>query len=257
MPNFLTESKGISKWPKKFYFQEKIQQSENDSKKLWGHLKYLGYNDRMDSNPSTVLTVDGGKCFDANIVASTFNSFYTDVAHKLVGMLPSPSGLYGPNSLPFRQFYQGRGIREGSFVLVPVSRVFILGQLRSLKPDKITGLDGIPPRFLRDGADILADPIAHIVNFSLMSEAVPSGLKDARVIPLFKKGSRLDPGNYRPVSILNILSKVLERAVCSQLTSYLETKNVLYGFQSGFRGKFSTETYLVELTDYIKAFFSI
>ena len=85
-----------------------------------------------------------------------------------------------------------------------------------------------------------------------MSEAVPSGFKDARVIPLFKKGSRLDPGNYRPVSILNTLSKVLERAVCDQLTNYLETKKVLYGFQSGFRGRFSTETCLVELSDYIR-----
>ena len=100
--------------------------------------------------------------------------------------------------------------------------------------------------------EYFTEPVSHIVNFSIMSEALPSGFKDARVIPLFKKGSRLDPGNYRPVSILNILSKVLERAVCDQLTRYLETKKVLYGFQSGFRGKFSTETCLVELSDYIR-----
>ena len=250
--NLGTESKEISKLAKKYFFQDKIRQSENDSKKLWGHLKSLGHNDRTDSNARTVLNVDGQKCFDSDTVASTFNTFYTSVARKLVDMLPTPSRLFGPDSLLSRQFYQGKGIHEGSFVLTPVSRVFILGQLRSLKPDKSTGLDNIPARFLKDGADMLADPIAHIVNFSIMSEAVPSGLKDARVIPLFKKGSRLDPGNYRPVSILNILSKVLERAVCSQLTSYLGTKNVLYGFQSGFRGKFSTETCLVELTDYVK-----
>ena len=54
------------------------------------------------------------------------------------------------------------------------------------------------------------------------------------------------------MSILNTVSKVLERAVCDKLTGYLETKNVLYGFQSGIRGKFSMETCLVELTDYIR-----
>ena len=75
-----------------------------------------------------------------------------------------------------------------------------------------------------------------------MSEAVPSQFKKARVLPLFKKGSRLDPNNYRPVSILNCLSKILERAVHGQLVQYLEKHKVLYEFQSGFRSKYSTDT---------------
>ena len=240
------------KLAKKFFFRDKIRQNRDDTRKLWGQLKSLGYQNRTNSDPSIVLTVNDEKCFDARTVASTFNSFYTVIAQKLVGMLPDPCKLFAPDSLPFRRFYSTRGIFENSFVLTPVSRGFILGQLRGLKADKSTGLDGISARFLKDGANFLTEPIAHIINFSIMSEAVPSGFKDARVIPLFKKGSRLDPGNYRPVSILNTLSKLLERAVCDQLTKYLETKNVLYGFQSGFRGKFSTETCLVELTDYLR-----
>ena len=133
-----------------------------------------------------------------------------------------------------------------------MSGKFIRDQLKSLKVNKSTGLDDISPRFLKDGVDVLVSPIAHIINFSIMSESVPSGFKDAHVSPLFKKGSRLEPGNYRPVSVLNTLSKLLERAVCDQLTSYLESKGILYGFQSGFRGRFSTETCLIELTDYVR-----
>ena len=93
-----------------------------------------------------------------------------------------------------------------SFSLSPVSRHFIFSQLSSLKVNKSTGLDGISSRFLKDGADVIVDPILHIINLSISSEVVPSEFKMARVKPLCKKGSRLEVGNYRPVSILPVLS---------------------------------------------------
>ena len=135
---------------------------------------------------------------------------------------------------------------------MPVSRHFVFQQLDSFDPRKSTGLDDVSPRFLKDGATVLAEPLCHIINMSILTETVPSELKKAKVIPLFKKGSRLDPGNYRPVSILSAISKVLERAVNSQLVSHLNSRNLLYKYQSGFRNKYSTETCLISLTDYIK-----
>ena len=133
-----------------------------------------------------------------------------------------------------------------------MSRQFVLDQLGSLKVGKSTGLDGIAARFLKDGASQLAGPLCHIVNLSITSEVVPARMKEARVTPLFKKGSRLDCGNYRPVSILNVLSKILERAVHGQLVSYLTKKRVLSESQSGFRPGFSTDTCLVGLTDFVR-----
>ena len=106
---------------------------------------------------------------------------------------------------------------ENAFSLSPVTRYKIMQLLSSLKVDKSSGLDGIPARFLRDGASVLADPVAHIVNLSITSVVVPSSFKDARVSPLFKKGSKTDPGNYCPVSIL----KVLERLVHCKLVNCL------------------------------------
>ena len=135
---------------------------------------------------------------------------------------------------------------------MPVSHHFVKKELLSLDPKKTTGLDDISPRFLHDGAEYLAEPIKHIVNLSILSETVPSSLKQAKVIPLFKKGSRLDPGNYRPVSILSSISKVLERAVNNQLVEYLDSKKLFYEYQSGFRNRFSTDTCLINLVDYIK-----
>ena len=67
-----------------------------------------------------------------------------------------------------------------------------------------------------------------------------------------EKYSKTDVDNYRPVSILTIISKVFERVVYDQVESYLDWKNLLYKFQSGFRSRYSTVTYLTYLTDFIK-----
>ena len=142
--------------------------------------------------------------------------------------LPIPSGLFNTSSYAFKCFYRRLSGASTSFTLSPVSRGFLLKQLRGLNPHKAIGLDGISSRVLRDSADAIIEPVSHIINISILTETVPSSFKQAKVIPLFKKGNKSDPSNYRPVSVLNVLSKVLERAVYNQLSGYLEKKKLAY-----------------------------
>ena len=88
---------------------------------------------------------------------------------------------------------------------------------------------------------------------SIDTGIVPDELKFAKVKPFYKKNSRLDAGNYRPVSILCIISKILERAVYVQIEDYLNKNELLYANQSGFRKSNSTDTCLIVLTDNISA----
>jgi hypothetical protein len=81
---------------------------------------------------------------------------------------------------------------------------------------------------------------------------VPNDFKSARVVPNYKKKSRTEAGNYRPVSILSCLSKIIERAVYVQLEQYCKSKDLIYKFQSGFRSSYSTDTALTHLMDSIK-----
>ena len=101
--------------------------------------------------------------------------------------------------------------------------------------------------FLKDGTDVLKLPITWIINSSIFENTVPSEMKLARVKPLYKKNSNLEVGNYRPVSILRIVSKILERAVYVQLEIFLVDNNILYDYQSGFRRSYSTDTCLIHL----------
>ena len=241
------------KMAKESFFKRGVEQNQGDSGKLWKHLKSLGYSKGpINSSTNIVLEDNGQKVHDSFSVARIFNQFYTSVASKLVSELPSPSGIFAATSAIFRDFYRHKIGSRSPFVLSPVSGHFIRGQLHSLNPKKAVGLDDVSSLFLRDGADSILAPVSHIINLSISSETVPTAFKEAKVIPLFKKGSKLDPGNYRPVSILNVLSKILERAVHSQLGEYLEKRDLLFENQSGFRGGYSTDSSLIGLTDYIK-----
>ena len=77
-------------------------------------------------------------------------------------------------------------------------------------------MDHIPARFLKDSANAIGEVITHIINLSIQLGKVPIEMKRARVLPLFKKNSRTDMKNYRPVSILPSVSKILERVVFDQ-----------------------------------------
>ena len=121
-----------------------------------------------------------------------------------------------------------------------------------LNTKKAVGLGDISSLFLRDGADCIVAPVKHIINLSITTKAVPTLFKEAKVIPLFKKGTTVDPGNHRPVSFLCVLSKILEQVAHTQLSEYLEKHGLLFDNQSGFRGGYSTDSCLIGLTDFIK-----
>ena len=227
------------KFAKQNFFRRKIDQNKGDSGKLWKQLSSLGYSNKGGGSSNIVLEEGGTKVFEAPRVANMFNRFYTSVAASLVNALPSASGIFSISDPIFRQFHFRN---HTSFTLSPVSLVFVRRQLLSLNSKKAVGLDGISSRFLKDGVDHIVEPISHIINMSILTEVVPDGFKSAKVVPLFKKGSRLDAGNYRPVSILPVLSKLLERAVNGQLKEFLERNGLIYENQSGFRSKYSTDS---------------
>ena len=241
------------KLAKETFFKNGVERNRGNSGKLWGHLKSLGFSKKASGSSSIVLEQNGLKIHDSLSVAQIFNRFYTSVAGDLVSKLPSPYGIFCTTTEVFKSFYLRKIGMRPSFCLSPVSSHFVRKQLLSLDTKKAVGLDDISSLFLKDGADCIIAPITHIVNISITTETVPSTFKDAKVIPLFKKGSTLDPGNYRPVSILCVLSKILERAAHSQLNDYLVKRDLLFENQSGFRGGYSTDSCLIGLSDFIKS----
>ena len=178
--------------------------------------------------------------------------YFLTVAEKLKSKIPNLPKVFDTGSESFKEYYIAKGVVPKSQKIFRVSEEFVYKELCELNISKATGIDGFKPKFLKDGADVIKGPVTHIINLSLESGVVPNGLKSAIVKPLYKKGSRLDVGNYRPVSILPTISKIMERAVYLQMEKHLKDKNILYEFQSGFRASYSTDTCLINLQDGIR-----
>ena len=111
------------------------------------------------------------------------------------------------------------------------------------------GTDRLPGRILNDGANVLAKPVTGICNLSISLNKFPSPFKLAKVKPVFKKGPKTNVSNYRPISLLPILSKVIEKVVHEQTTKFLNNNNIFYKYQSGFRNNHSTNLFLSFLNE--------
>ena len=114
---------------------------------------------------------------------------------------------------------------------------------------KATGLDRITSKLLKMAASIIVPSLTSIFSKSILTGIYPNDWKAATVTALLKKGIKSDPNNYRPISIIPVVSRVFEKIVHNQLYHYLDSNKLLLGCQSGFRSLHSTLTALLEATD--------
>ena len=122
----------------------------------------------------------------------------------------------------------------------------VLELLSNLKPDKSPGPDGIKPIILKELREEIAPVIQLLFQKSISTGKIPSDWTKTYVSLVFKKGSKSDPANYRPISLTCILCKVIEHITASKLTQHLNQHNALYDLQHGFRVRRSCETQLIQ-----------
>ena len=127
------------------------------------------------------------------------------------------------------------------FKLNRVSKLFVERHLKSLKRNKSPGLDDSPPQLLKDCSTSITEPLTFVINLSLSTGIVPTIWKTGKITPIHKSGTTDTPDNYRPISVLPTLSKILEQAVHSRLIEYLESNRLLNPEQFGYRKKRSTK----------------
>ena len=135
------------------------------------------------------------------------------------------------------------------FSLSQITVDFVYKQLKALNSKKSSGLPDIPVRLVKNGAEALVRPLTLLMNRTINEGSLPADWKHAIVTPVHKAGSKSDPSNFRPISVLPIFSKILERAVHRMVYSYLQEHRLLSPLQSGFRPLHSTSTCLAHVTN--------
>ena len=129
-----------------------------------------------------------------------------------------------------------------------VSHTKVTKLLNGLSNSKAIGLDKISGKILKTAAPTIALLLTHIFNHAIITGCFPQEWKAARLLPLHKKGPRDIPENYRPISILPVISKVMERIMYDQIYEYLDENSILSENQFGFRKSYSTASALLDCT---------
>ena len=127
-----------------------------------------------------------------------FKTFYSELAGNVVKKVPKPPLKFNADKTVM--FYKKLKPNLEKFELVCITEETIKKLLCCLDVSKAPGMDEISPRFLKGGAEVLANPICDIINLSIKLSTFPDKCKITKLTPLFKKGSKTNPKNYRPNS---------------------------------------------------------
>lgn len=237
---------GMVKNCKSRYHRELLEETVGSPNKFWSAIKKL-YPTKSTKEPGAAFLVNGAVETDKEVIANSFCKFFTDVAGSLKRKIfPLCNFVWKrPLTIDTQQPLENFEFRS-------VSDKVVFNALKSLKRNKSSGLDNFPSGMLKDSADIIAKPLTHIINLSLATGSIPTDWKAAKIVPLFKSGSMAEIDNYRPISILPSMSKILEKVVFKQLMAHFEQNGLLSHFQYGFRRMRSTELAVTHLTDVIR-----
>lgn len=226
------------------YDSNQLKTNIKDNKKLWNCIKNVCNIKPTKTKNTDLLKAANNPTEALNVTNSYFATIGETLAHDILNQIgKTEQELANATSLQNRT--------ANSLFLAPTDHVQITNIMSTLKSNSAPGSDNISNQLLKTCKHILAVPIAFICNLSLETGIFPSSLKNANVCPIHKAGDTEHPSNYRPISLLTTISKILERVVNKQFMSFLERNNVLSSNQYGFRSNRSTEDAVTSLVDFV------
>ena len=224
---------------KKDYYVNKFSNNHRNPKASWKTINdILGRSKKQDvikeiKLPEKTVT-------STEELVDVFNEHFINIGPNLA------ETIQNENDGSFQDYINKQ---DPEFTFQPVSIVKVYNLINNLWTSKATGIDKISAKVLRAAASAIAPSLTEIFNMSIDSNRFPSDWKTARVIPLFKNGQRSVLDNYRPISILPVVSKIMERLLYNQISDYFTKKQLLSKHQFGFRPLHSTTTTLLDCTN--------
>ena len=189
----------------------------------------LNINNQIETNPKTR--------------SEAFNNFFflttTDTDNKII-----------PTNKTHKDCLNASIVN--SFFLTPINVEKVELLIKEMNTSKSVGPYSIPKNILKLSCSVLSKPLAKLINFSLSEGISPDLLKFSNAHALFKKGNNLDYNNYRPISLISNIGKLIEKIVHKRLYSFLEKNYLLFEQQYGFRNKLSTNHALTDITNRIQ-----
>jgi hypothetical protein len=216
----------------KEFEQDLAVKSKSNPKRVYA---YINNKIKVKDTIRAIQLKDGTIATNGKVITNTLNEFFASVFTKSE-MTQSPTKFEKVSS----------SCTDPQF-----SETIIEYYLNKLDTNKAIELDKVHPRVLRECSKELAKPLSIIFNKSFQSGTLPNLWSRANIIPLFKKGNKLDPSNYRPVSLTSVVCKTTERIVRDKMMQYLKDNNLINANQHGFVNIKNCVSNLLEAMDYI------
>ena len=233
----------LLKRSKQNYYNNFFELNINNMKKTWKGIKSIISIKTATSNTPNLLSHNNEVVNNPIKIANIFNNYFSSIGEKTQAKIRF-------SKKHFSDYLQQNN--KNSFFITPTDSSEINLIISSLSNNKSTGPNSIPCKILKLLKYELSSHLADIFNISFSTGIFPSLLKTAKVIPIHKKDSRLDCSNYRPISLLSNLDKILEKLMYNRIYNFLDKNNLIYSLQFGFRQKYSTSFALIHLTETLK-----
>ena len=224
------------------HYKKYFEENKNNIKNIWIGINSIITSKNSKHLPPTCITSNNMTILEPQKIANEFNDFFTTISSKLKNKIrPSETNIssYLHNANP------------NSFWIKPTDKTEVMN-ISSLNSSKSCGPNSIPTHVLKIIKELISSPLSELINLSFTTGIFPDMLKIAKVIPIYKAESKLLCNNYRPISLLSNISKIIEKLMHSRLNMFLSEFNCLYSMQFGFRCGTSTSHTLISITEAIQ-----
>ena len=222
------------------YFMEEERNSREDPKRFWRNLASVFPSKKSNNQNISLFNSDTNLEVSNDEIPGHINDFFTTIGPKLARHFKVEDWTFS-----------GHINTDSKLNDIHTDYEEVHNLCKEINTGKSSALINLSSKIIKDAFLVLPVQLVYMYNLSISTATFPSQWKIATVIPLFKGGNRLDVGNYRPISLLPLPGKILEKIVHSKMTQFLETNNILCQEQCGFRKGRSTVDSIVNLTNAI------
>jgi hypothetical protein len=231
---------------KKLYYKNQFELLNGNMRETWKLINKVMQNAHGNKQMSSIKEIshNGQIVSDPLQIANKFNDFFTSIGPDLANKLPlMHANASIADTMPSPNVH--------SLFVEPCTEAEIICITNNLATTKGIGLDGYSIKVIKSVIGSIAVPLNDIFNKSFATGLFPDKLKYAKVTPVFKNDDKFCVNNYRPISVLPIFSKILEKLMCHRLMAFVNKHNILCENQYGFREQHSTYMALLNVIDQI------
>ena len=187
------------------------------------------------------MCINGKAVKDPKLISNAYNEYFVNVGNTLSKNIKKPAAsdcTFTETSLIVNQ--------SNSFFLRQIATLEVRNCINEMKSSKSVGKSGISVKYIKLALDVISRILANIYNCCIASDCFPDILKIAEVIPIYKAGAKNICSNYRPISVISLFSKILEKCLYTQLCNYFTRNQLLNKNQYGFIKHSSTSDAVID-----------